>query len=222
MNTLMTWAISPPRLPILQVGRGFRDLQGYITETAILVFDAVAALTIAIEHYLEGQPVGLSLGALSKMRTAVQYRLLSLPSCTELEKVPLVEPHLYEACRLTALIYGVAVVYPIPNSYKALQKLVQLLQDSLKAFSVEQLGAASLDMLLWVLVIGAIAAFEKPERPWYIAQLAKRSKEWTSYDWEKVEEKMTLFLWLESACGSGGRIVWTEVTERLRTPETQD
>jgi hypothetical protein len=174
MATLMSWTTSPPRLPILKLGRGFQILQDYcMTETAMFVFDAIAALTIAMEHYLEGEPAGLSLGALSKMRTAVQYRLLSLLSSTELDGVPLLEPDIYEACRLTALIYSVAIVYPIPNSYKALQQLVQLLKVSIEICDVEQLEIAHPDLLLWMLVLGAIAAFEKPERLWYVTQLVR-------------------------------------------------
>ena len=58
----------------------------------MFVFGPTAALTIAMEHYLEGEPAGLSLGALSKMSTAVQYRLLSLLSSTEFDGVPLLKP----------------------------------------------------------------------------------------------------------------------------------
>ena len=30
--------------------------------------------------------------------------------------------------------------------------------------------------------------------------------------WEEVAEIVESFLWLESACGPGGRILWAEVT----------
>ena len=78
----MSWATSPPRLPILKLGHGFQILQDYcMTETAMFVFGAIAALTIAMEHYLEGEPAGLSLGALSKIehcgpvQTLVTFKL---------------------------------------------------------------------------------------------------------------------------------------------------
>lgn len=213
MGTLMSWAKEPPRMPILKLGRGFRDLRGYcITENAMYVFDAIAALTIAMEHYLEGEPAGLSLGALSKARTAVQYRLLSLQNSKELDGATLLEPDIYEACRLIVIIYGIAVVFPIPNSYKALQQLVQLLQDSITTCGVDKLGKLQPNLLLWMLMLGAIAAFEKPERLWYVTQLAGWANKWEIQNWEEIEERLLLFLWLESACGSGGRRVWTEVT----------
>jgi len=222
MDDLMSWATAP-REPKLKLGRGFQTLQCYcITESALYIFDAIAALTIAIEHYLEGEPAGLSLGALSKMRTSVQHRLLSLPSRTELGGLALLEPDVYEACRLTAIIYGVAIVYPISNSYKVLQQLVQLLKNSLEICDIERLGVAQPDLLLWMLVLGAIAAFEKPERLWYITQLAKWAKKREVYDWTRVEEKLLLFLWMDSACGTGGGQVWIEVMQRLYTLEDHD
>jgi hypothetical protein len=217
----MSWAVSPPRLPIPKLGRKFRDLQDYgIDDYTIFVFDAITALTIAIDHYLDGKPAGLSLGALSKIRTAIQDKLLSLPTADELNTwspKKSIEPSIYEACRLTVLIYGVAIVFPIPNSYNALQTLVQRLKVSIESLKIGQLADALPDFFLWILVLGGIAAFEKEERSWYVTQLAKLAKKMDIYDWEIIEHKMELFLWMGSACEPGGQRLWSETTEKLYT-----
>lgn len=215
----MDWAVSPSRLPTPKLGRRFRDLQGYgVTENAIFVLDTISALTIAINHYLDGEPAGLSLGALSKIRTSVQHRLLSLPTADEindLSPTQSIELNIYETCRLTAVIYGVAIIFPIPNSYNALQELVQRLKTSIEVCKVDRLAITLPDFLLWILVLGGIAALEKPQRPWYVAQLAKLAKKTDIYDWERIVEKLSHFLWLESACGPGGQRLWSETIERL-------
>jgi hypothetical protein len=121
IGIVLNWAKSPPRSPTPRLGRRFRDLRDHgITEDAISVFDAIIALTIAIDYYLDGETGCLTIEALANGRSAIQRRLLSLATAEDIDRsfpARLTSPDIYETCRLAALIYGVAVVYPISNSY---------------------------------------------------------------------------------------------------------
>ncbi|XMA18427.1 hypothetical protein WAI453_011218 [Rhynchosporium graminicola] len=92
-------------------------------------------MTKAIQHYLDGEPKGLTLEVILRTRYDVQHRILSLPPITDL---PVLEfPFTYEACRLGGLIYSIAVLLPIPNSCLVLKELVQQVQTAIEMSRLE-------------------------------------------------------------------------------------
>jgi hypothetical protein len=184
-----------------------------MTDAMLQVFDAMASVTIAIDHYLKGKPDCLTVGVIARTRTAIQKRLLLLPPDDELSVIPLSNPCLYEACRLTGLIFGVAVVFPIPHTYDVLRTLSQRLKASIEKFEI--FGPKSLKVqyvLMWMLIIGGIAALDKAERPWFVSELVTLVRA-LEIDWNSVEGILEGFLWLESACSAGGELLWSEVME---------
>jgi Fungal specific transcription factor domain len=177
------------------------------------VLDSMGAFTLAVDYYLQGSPFGLKLGAMARMRTAVQQRLLLLPTAEELGiPSPLSEPkpNIYECCRLTALIYGVAVVLPVPHSHSMLQELVRRLMIVIRGLDNRTFGVELGGVLLWMLVLGGIAALDTPERNWFASQLAWIVRRLDIGDWGGVEDILGSFLWLDSVCGQGGRLLWSE------------
>jgi hypothetical protein len=184
-----------------------------MTDSMLEVFDSIGALTLAIDVHLQGKPFGQYLGTIHRTRSAIQHSLLMLPTQDELnatvEEVGM-QKNVYECCRLTALIYGVAVVYPVPNSYNVLQELVRLLQITLALLNIESCGSDLDGVLLWILTLGGIAALDKPERILFALQLGEHVKKMGLEDWDAAEDILEGFLWLESACGQGGRMLWDE------------
>jgi hypothetical protein len=178
------------------------------------VLDSIGAFTLAVDYYLQGNPFGLKLGAVARTRTAVQQRLLLLPTAEELS-IPSSsskpKPNIYECCRLAALIYGVAVVFPVPNSHGLLQELARRLIIVLRVLDIRTFGVELGGVLLWMLVLGGIAALDTPERHWFASQLAWTVRRLDVDDWEVVEDILGSFLWLDSACSQGGRLLWSEV-----------
>ena len=213
---LKTWAISPPRPDIQTQASAFQSLGEYgITESMLEVLDSIGAFTLAVDYYLQGNPFGLKLGAVARTRTAVQQRLLLLPTAEELgiplsSSNPKPKPNIYECCRLTALIYSVAVVLPLPNSHSVLQELVRRLTVVMEILDFRIFGVGLEGVLLWMLVLGGIAALDTPQRDWFTSRLAWAVRKLDRDDWEGVEDILRSFLWLDSACGQGGRLLWRE------------
>jgi hypothetical protein len=177
------------------------------------VLDSIGGFSLAVDYYLQGKPFGLKLGAIARARTAVQQRLLLLQSAEELgipSSSPKPKPNIYECCRLTALIYGVGVVFPVPNSGSVLQELVGRLMIAIGVLDIRTFGPELGGVLLWMLVLGGIAALGTPERHWFASQLAWIVRRLDIDDWEGVEDILGSFLWLDSACGQGGRLLWSE------------
>jgi hypothetical protein len=92
-----------------------------------------------------------------------------------------------------------------------LQALVRRLTASLEVTDIESHSVHYSGLRLWMLVLGGIAALGKPERPWFVSNLALVSVKRLNLDWDGVEDILKTFLWLESACGPGGRQLWDEV-----------
>lgn len=216
ITAVRAWATSSSRKFVQKLGSKFWNLQDHgLTDDMLQVFDAVGSLTIAIDHYLKGKPDAPTVGVIARTRTAIQKRLLLLPSDDELNIIPLLCPYLYEACRLTGLIYGIAVVFPIPKPYDMLRTLSRCLKVSIEKFEI--CGSKSLEVqhvFLWMLMLGGIAALDKVERLWFVSQLV-RLVGILRIDWDSAEEILESFLWLDSACGSGGRLLWAEVVESM-------
>ena len=214
ITAVRAWATSPSRKFVQKLGSKFWNLQDHgMTDAMLQLFDAMGSLTMAIDHYLKGEPDGLTLGEIARTRTAIQKRLLLLPSDEELSVMPLFSPCLYEACRLAGLIFSIAVVFPVPKTYATLRTLSLRLKVSIEKSEIVRSRSSEVQyVLLWMLILGGVAALNKAERPWFVSQLVALVRI-LEIDWDGVEEIMENFLWLESACGSGGQLLWSEVME---------
>ncbi|KAH8598194.1 hypothetical protein B0O99DRAFT_739028 [Bisporella sp. PMI_857] len=202
---VLNWAEAPNRFQTLHTG--FQRLQQYgLTSDAIFIFNAMAATTIAIDHHVQGIPSSLNLGQICKIRIAIQQRLLLLPSAGELQGGP-ANHSIYEGCRITAMIFSIGVILPIPHSFDTLQVLVKQLKRELLTNVIY--GEDFLEGLpLWMLIVGGIAAINKEEGAWYVSALRGYAKKWGVSGWKDVEGTLGSFLWLENACEQSARRLW--------------
>ena len=209
--SLRAWARSPLRMRPQGIASSFRLLKSYgITDYMLQTLESMGHITMAIDSFLQGMPGCLTFGVVIRTRAAVQKHVMLLPPAHELNVTPEPEPNIYECCRLTAVIYGIAVIYPIPSSQSPLQTLVQQLRAAIENSALESNNADCSGVTIWMLVLGGIAALDKPERPWFVSHLALLVAR-LDLDWTGVQEILGTFLWLDSACGAGGQHLWDEV-----------
>jgi hypothetical protein len=76
-----------------------------------------------------------------------------------------------------------------------------------------------LNLHLWMLMLGGIAETEKLGRTWYVEGLARYAGKWRNFEWSSVKEILTSYLWLESNCELGGRLLWAEVMAKHMTDD---
>ncbi len=128
------------------------------------VFDSIGAFIPVIDCHLQGQVSSMKLGEIVREWTAIQQKLLSLSTSGELDIIPpsSSKSSIYECYRLTALIFSVAVVLPVPNSYNLLQDLVQRRKKAIEIINIETCESELFGVLLWTLVLGGIAALDGP------------------------------------------------------------
>jgi hypothetical protein len=194
------------------IGEGFLDIGDFVlSDDALGVLQALAAHTAAVESYTCGREATSDLATLIDQRNSIQYRLLCLPTAGELNTELVNSPSVYESVRLTALIYSVAVTFPLPLSTSPILKLVFRLKLILAKTSAERNCKRVHGVLFWCLMIGGIAASNTEDRSWYVENLVILSAKLGFFTWRDVVSEMGRYLWLESACDSGGRDLWMEV-----------
>lgn len=200
--------------------------------------------TAIVSAHISGSIIQESLAALCDRRNSVQHALLSLP---EISSSGSSNPDisLYGPTRLAAQIYALLVTFPLPANTAPFAALASRLQTLLSALQITNRSRAELDLVLWMLAMGGVAAVgERALRAWFVVTIgafermigAKRSdasRERSGASWERrgeVEEArgfrewsavrcvLEKFLWLDSTNAGDGEKLWGEV---LRAEEKQ-
>lgn len=113
------WVNTSNRFPNQTLVRGFLEIPGYeeygLASDIVYVLRTMGSFTLAIEDHLRGNPGALVIGIISRVRGATHQQVLLLPSLRESTNAPSGKPSIYSACRTTALIYSIAVLFPVPN-----------------------------------------------------------------------------------------------------------
>lgn len=153
---------------------------------------------------------------LADQRNLTQYTLLSLPRSTDL-RTYYSHPHesaTYEACRLAALIFAVGVIFPIPEPNTPLPRLATELQAALQSPASETLWTSPKTRipLIWVLVLGGIAATNTPERPFFVSALTESARRSGLASWADVKRVLEMMLWFDVACDEAGELLWDQAS----------
>lgn len=186
-----------------------------ITPSFSRVLHEIANMTAIIDCHTRGTlPIG-DFTAFIDRRNTLQHRLMSLPPSQDLQGEEVASPALYEAIRSTAILYSGAVTFPLPPLSGHFQRLVQILQPLLEQSKFDPCWLHSPETLLWILVLGGIAATDMRtgEKQWFVRNIVIVARILELSKWEQVAEVLGGFLWLDSACEAGGRLLWAEVAE---------
>jgi len=193
-----------------KLGRGFRYFRSTSTGRELLeILESFCEVTTALDHYARGGPTAPEFIDLIEARNTSQHRLLS--------QIPLqLDPSdpdmcLHQACRLATLIFSDMVLFPLPSAQGVKPRLAPMLQRVLE--TCVQLGYWELNsqVLLWSLVLGAIAASFTPVRIWYVAKFMQQLEVMQIGQWSMLESVLTRFLWWKPVCSEPGRKLWDEI-----------
>jgi hypothetical protein len=145
------------------------------------------------------------------LRNRAHHQLLSLPSWDDLSDGVRdeVDRAAYECCRLTAMLYSTAVVFPQPPHSGWHMRLVRDIKAHLSSAVVDAWSRAAPALLLWLLIIAGIASFRSTERGFFEDSLRCTLKS-RNYLVPKLAVRTALreFMWTDSACGCGFTELW--------------
>ncbi|KAL5322824.1 hypothetical protein ACEPPN_010803 [Leptodophora sp. 'Broadleaf-Isolate-01'] len=200
------------RFPLMKLGQAFESLSAFgVNERALRVLQTMVDLSMIIDGHTRGAKPIKDMASFILRRNAVQHSLTSLPSGEELEVGEVSSVCLYESIRHAAMIYSVAVTFPLPPLTGVFGKLSLALKGIMETSKFDPCWQLSPKTLLWILTLGGIAASGTDERAWYVQNLEAVSGALKLSDWRYVVVNIEEYLWLESACDNGGRSLWDEV-----------
>ncbi len=184
--------------------------------TALL---AVCELTAALDHFQRDKNNPPSLLDIVEYRKYVQYRLLSLAPIV-LEDTISDDDYVYEACRTAVLIYSDLNVWPLPSSTNTRLRLAKQLRGSLKRHETRAPGdILPPDLLLWVAMMGAIAASRSKHEDCFIHLLAQDSR---GLSWDSLHSIMRHYLWCDFVVSPLAQPLWYQVCILRATQELLD
>ncbi|RDW90156.1 uncharacterized protein DSM5745_01931 [Aspergillus mulundensis] len=215
-----TLTLSQPQLPFFSVyGHGIFDLafnfncdplqfengtlefaqMGLPPELAY-AFHGMKMYSFVIQEYIEGG-IGVSDSRMMcDLRNLVHFHVLTLPPANESDTNH--RGPLYEACRISALIYSTGVLFPMPAVGSPHGRLATLLQQELA--DTDLLDAPptgdNQNLFVWILAMGSIAASNGPERRWFVQKLVELSCHMSMSHWNRLKTILKSILWLDCAC----------------------
>ncbi|KAK0099539.1 hypothetical protein ONS95_000264 [Cadophora gregata] len=200
------------RLSLRNLGRGFESLNPFgINESALGVIRNMVDVSMVIDGHTRGVRPITDMAAFVLKRNATQHSLMSLASGEELGVGEVSSICLYDSIRHAVMIYSTAVTFPLPPLTGIFGKLATALKNIMETSKFDPCWQLCPKTLLWILVLGGIAASGTKERAWYVQNVEAVSGALKLLEWQDVVDNIEEYLWLESACDTAGRILWDEV-----------
>ncbi|PMD48019.1 hypothetical protein L207DRAFT_505123, partial [Hyaloscypha variabilis F] len=202
----------PHNFPPGKLGQGFEKLLLFgINKDMANVLHSMVELTHIIDFHCRGVTSILDLGLFIEQRNTLQHSLMSLATGDELKYGEISSVCLYESIRHTAIIFSIAVTFPMPPISGIFGKVAGELRDILEKSKLDPCWQLCPKTLLWMLILGGIAASGTSDRAWYVRNLVALSEALNLTEWEDAALETENYLWLESACDAGGNSLWNEV-----------
>lgn len=181
------------------------------------ILSEACQLTVSIDQYHREVALRLPLHVLAAKAIEFQHRLLSLPPCP-LFLVDILtrraESVVYQAIRLTTLIYSDFMIFPSAEVRQGRPRLAAYLRDCLLQWFDMQgemliTQAVYQDLLLWFLVLGGVASSNTTLRGWYVRQVSEQLLI-RNMTWDMFEATLHLFLYWDYVFTTPVTNLWME------------
>jgi hypothetical protein len=174
--------------------------------------NAVFQYSTLLRNYSHGFVPGLDTYYVLEIRNTIHYHIMSLPTASDIPSTAQVSPVKYDACRLSLTIYSLLILFPVPLMTEPYPNVAQLLKSELESTQLNlSIWMPDLELLLWVLMMGGIAALGTADRWWYVQQLRWLAAILEIDSWEHLRLTMVSILWLDIPCDFEGLVLWKEV-----------
>ena len=180
-------------------------------DSLFVVINVMRDITVSYDHYYRGEGELPKLGHIVIFRNSVQHDLLSLPHLPTNNSSE--DNCIFEVCRLAALIFSDMVLFPLPPSTGAREKLAHGLMRPLGCCRLLSSWERYPSLLLWATILGGIAVKEPQKRTWFMRQLSNAVIKQSVSAWPLVKEIVSKFLWLRVVCDKPAAAFWNEACQ---------
>ncbi|KAG2413962.1 hypothetical protein HFD88_003153 [Aspergillus terreus] len=187
-----------------------------LTPELIDVYQAMHIYTGIVDGHLRKNPSKIDEALLADQRNLVHHTMLSIPTASQSDGFSGYnnnEEIIYEACRLAGLVFSVGVILPLPAQSTPLTQLATLIKALMQFFNPAIVWSHphARMTLLWVLMMGGIAAENTPERAWYVSTLRQAACENGVASWADMRKVLSNILWWDIACDQPGHRLWLDL-----------
>ncbi|KIX03599.1 uncharacterized protein Z518_07152 [Rhinocladiella mackenziei CBS 650.93] len=180
------------------------------------VIDETCSLTVRLDqcHHRSTKDKHERMLQISSAALCLQHKLYSLPVELPPNQDLELEDYLFDACRLAIMVYNDMVLWPIPWAAGVKPRLARRLRCRLCPILslVHDDGTGRYtNLLLWLLLMGGIAATYTTDRTWYVEQLSTYRMIVRCPTWADFKQRMQTFLWWSSVLDDPAFKLWTEI-----------
>ncbi|KGY15701.1 hypothetical protein PABG_11356 [Paracoccidioides brasiliensis Pb03] len=133
---------------------------------------------------------------------------------------------IYEPTRIAAMIFSLIAVYPLPAANRPFRRLCRLMKGALLAAEIKRVNlnnpnlhescwSGAEEVLLWVVLLGAIAARNTSSEEWFVEQAGNVVQVFGIQSWNQLKEVVERIMWMASVCDVNGLIVWNEISREI-------
>lgn len=192
-----------------RMGQGIlnADMDNVLDWRILQAYQDMVDVVLYREYYHEKQlqPFPADLEYVNSKSYQFRYAILSLP----FEPRPPTSDK-EEAARLAHLIFWFCN-YQIAQPDSALHRsLTTQLKSALEASDLKGLWGPHLDLLTWILLLGAFITAGQRERPWFVLNLARAARALKFKEWSAVRSLLLSFFYLDRIFLRGMRESWEE------------
>lgn len=176
------------------------------------ILSEIRHLTIVVESFNRSRgATPIEMLSFSKARSALEYRLLLMKDSTEImcNESQLI----YEACRISAVIYINHVLHEFDPAFQILRKLKERLIETIKAGESVfwELEKSESILFLWVLFMGGLLADGQNELRWFARRISHVMQTLGLSTWDVVQEYLMEVLWVKRMQNSACDSLWREL-----------
>ena len=204
--------LDPEAVRLLSVlGKGWGEMRNTQPILARLAQRA-ALLTEALDQTWRAGPRHLSYRELCLLALVLQHDLYSTnTSPSSLEESP-AKNEVFNVSRLALQIYSEVVLFPLAGVYAGKRRLAVELCEALtryKRSKSSDVDGKYTRLVLWAVVMGAVASEALELRDWYLRELNQITRE-ENLSWNDLKTSLTQYLWWDYTFEEHTRDIWND------------
>lgn len=175
-----------------------------------LVLDGMADYIRASDDFIRQLPAERNNAVMSDQRNMIQHRLMSL--CLPPEDA-FEGRDLFDVTWLAAVAYSLIAVFPLAPNAARFDRLAHLIRQKMSDPMLGPYWSRAPDLLLWIMVVGALCAVGTRHRSWYVNALKQEQNRLGMLTWTNLRFRLTGFLWFPFTSDLDGLELWEEIQQ---------
>ena len=201
------WRRNADNMPKQPLQKGFLVNVSVLTLELITILEDLQALRVAVEYQNSGSRNGLPSIEIHRVQASIESRLFfHQEQARNLGAVT-------ECCRIATYICSYCVFTDIWDGHIVPNKLSKQLGELLLEIYLDSCWVEHLDMLFWILFVGAIFADPCYRQSTYVKMIRRvRGRVIVPFtEWEDMRRLLEDFIWFDNVYRRTCRYLWDEV-----------